>query len=178
LSRTDLTFISYSVLTLVGRGGASAHDFVRMIEGSGSVYRSAAPSQYYAEPKRLERLGYLRSTKEPGRTRERTVYHLTEQGLEALRAWMKEPAAFPRVGGEPIVRMLAADLVGPAAARTSLLGLRDELTRVREELDEAEERAATLPHRQKYLLMNHRLARRIVDAYDEWLDEVERELGS
>ena len=86
MSRDDLTFISYSVLTLVGRGGASPHDFVCMVEGGGRIYRSASASHYYAEPKRLERLGYLSSSKEPGRTRERTVYQLTGKGLDALRA--------------------------------------------------------------------------------------------
>ena len=29
----------------------------------------------------------------------------------------------------------------------------------------------------RYLLLNHRLARRIVEAHGDWLDEVERELG-
>jgi hypothetical protein len=33
----------------------------------GRVYWTAAESQYYAEPKRLERLGYVTSRKEPGR---------------------------------------------------------------------------------------------------------------
>jgi DNA-binding PadR family transcriptional regulator len=175
LSSDDLTFISYSVLTLVGGGGAGPHDLVRMIEDA-RVYRSASPSQYYAEPKRLERLGYLTSTKEPGRTRERTVYRLTEKGLDALRTWMEAPSAFPRVAGEPIVRMLAADLVGEGPTRTSLLGMRGELAEIRRELDAAEERAEGLPHRRKYLLLNHTLARRVVDTYDAWLDEVARQL--
>jgi DNA-binding PadR family transcriptional regulator len=108
-----------------------------MVE-SGRVYRAGSPSQYYAEPKRLERLGYLTSTKEPGRTRERTVYRLTDKGVAALSAWMDEPAAFPRVTGEPIIRLLATDLVGEPATRASLLGMRAELADVRRELDEAE----------------------------------------
>ena len=45
----------------------------------------AGESQYYVEPKRLARLGYLEARKEPGKTRERTVYTLTDKGLEALR---------------------------------------------------------------------------------------------
>ncbi|HZR96677.1 MAG TPA: PadR family transcriptional regulator [Gaiellaceae bacterium] len=172
---SDLTLISYSVLALVGRSGASPHDFVQMMR-SGRIYQAASPSQYYAEPKRLERLGYLRSSKEPGRTRDRTVYRLTEDGLDALRAWMEAPAALPRVAGEPVIRMLAADLVGEAPVRASILGMRDEIEALRRELDAGEERAATIPHREKYLLLNHRLARAILDAYDAWVDDVAREL--
>jgi hypothetical protein len=38
--------------------------------------------------------------------------------------------------------------------------------------------APTLPHRERYLRLNHRLARKLVVAHLEWLDEVELELGS
>jgi hypothetical protein len=40
------------------------------------------------------------------------------------------------------------------------------------------EHATTIPHREKYLLLNARLARHVLDAYDRWLDEVDEELGS
>jgi DNA-binding PadR family transcriptional regulator len=175
LSTADLTFISYSVLALVGRNGASPHDFVQMLR-NGRIYQAASPSQYYAEPKRLERLGYLTSSKEPGRTRQRTVYRLTDAGLEALREWMTRPAAFPRVAGEPTIKMLAADLVGEAPVRESLSGMRGELEELRRELDAGDARAAALPTRAKYLHLNHRLSRRLLAAYEEWLDEVEAEL--
>jgi len=176
LTRDDLTFISYSVLVLVGRGGASPHDFVQMMR-AGRVYQSASPSQYYAEPKRLERLGYLTSTKEPGRTRERTVYRLTDKGRDSLRKWAHEPAAFPGVHGEPPIKLLAADLVGEEPVRESVLAMRAEIESLRAELDIADDRADTIPHRAKYLHLNHRLSRRILDTYEEWLGDVERELA-
>ena len=142
----------------------------------GRIYESAAESQYYAEPKRLERLGYLRAHKEPGRTHARTHYELTEKGLEALRDWIEGQPEHPRIGADPILRLLAADLVGEAPARQSLLTMRGDLADLRGRLDTADEVADTLPHRAKYLKLNHRLARRVLDAYDEWLDEIEREL--
>jgi hypothetical protein len=49
------------------RGGAGPHDLASMMR-RGSIYRAAAESQWYGEPKRLERLGYLRSEKRPGKT--------------------------------------------------------------------------------------------------------------
>jgi DNA-binding PadR family transcriptional regulator len=175
LSSDHLTPTSYAVLVLVGRGGAGPHDLVRMMR-QGRIYDSAAESQYYAEPKRLERLGYLRARKEPGRTHARTHYELTERGLDALREWIKERPEHPRLGADPILRLLAADLVGERASRESLLAMREDLDDLRRRLDSADEVAATLPHRSKYLKLSHRLARRVLDAYGEWLDEIEREL--
>src|SRR5690349_752740 len=109
LSSDRLTPFSYCVLALVGEGGAGPHDLTRMMR-QGRIYWTAAESQWYAEPKRLEVLGYLRSEKRPGQTRERTHYTLTARGRKALRAWIAQPSALPRVQHEAIVRVLAGDL--------------------------------------------------------------------
>lgn len=161
---------------LVGQGGAGPHDLVRMAR-AGRMYAAAADSQYYAEPKRLARLGYLSSRKEPGRTRERTHYSLTPKGRKALRAWAGRPVHFPRVLHEGVVRLLAADLVGEKPVRESITTLRQELDELDALIDEGEEAAAAIPHREKYLLINHRLARRLVAAHREWVADVERELA-
>ena len=176
MSNQALTPLSYVVLTLVGQGGAGPHDLVRMAR-SGRIYWDAADSQWYAEPKRLEALGYLSSRKEPGRTRARTHYTLTDSGRDALADWMQEPARFPRIQHDAAVRLLAADLVGDEAVLASLRGLREEIADISARLDAGEAIAATIPSRERYLLLNHRLARRIVKAHIDWLDEVERELG-
>ena len=178
MSRTsELRPFSYVILTLVGEGGAGPHDVVRMMR-QGQVYWSAADSHYYSEPKRLERLGYLRSERRPGRTHDRTHYQLTPKGRDALRAWGREPSAFPRIQHEPVVRVLAGDIVGAEAIVSSLQGLRAELAALTARIDEAERVAATLPHRARYLALVHRLGRRLVEVHEEWVDEVERELGS
>ena len=76
----------------------------------------AGESQYDVEPKRLARLGYLEARKEPGRTRERTVYTLTEKGRDALRevAGHRHPQPLKR---ESLLRLMITDLVGEDAAR-------------------------------------------------------------
>lgn len=177
MSRPDLTPFSYAILVLVGRGGAGPHDLVRMAR-QGRIYSPWAESQYYAETKRLEKLGYLVSRKEPGRTRPRTHYELTVKGLEALREWVPQPTPFPKIQNEGIARVLAADLVGEEPVVQSLRALRSEIEDLSSRLDVAEEVAETLPHRQKYLLLNHRLSRALLAAYSQWVDDVERELGS
>jgi hypothetical protein len=75
------------------------------------------------------------------------------------------------------VRLLAADLVGEQTVRESITMLRRELDELDELIDDGEEAASTLPHREKYLRINHRLARRLVGAHRDWVAEVERELG-
>jgi DNA-binding PadR family transcriptional regulator len=175
MSRDTLTPFSYAVLVLIGRGGAGPHDLVRMAR-SGRIYAAAAESQYYAEPKRLAELGYLTARKEPGRTHPRTHYELTDKGLDALRSWSRNPVRFPRVLHEGVVRLLAADLVGEEPVRESISQLSAELDELDALADAGEAAAADVPHRETYLRINHRLARRLIAAHREWIAEVERGL--
>ena len=109
----------------MGRGGAGAHDLLRMAR-RGRILDWAGESQYYVEPKRLARLGYLDARREPGKTRERTVYTVTEKGLEALREYAT-PARLTPVKSDALLRLLIADLVGEAPTRASLDALREDV---------------------------------------------------
>lgn len=176
MSRRELSPFSYVVLVLIGRDGAGAHDLVRMAR-QGRVYASAAESHYYGEPKRLAELGYLTAERLPGKTHPRTHYRLTEKAYDALRAWAREPVAFPGIPTQPIVRLMAADLVGPEPVLESLQALRGDITDLLARLDVAEAVAATIPHRERILLLNHRLARDVLQAHLDWLDAVAAELA-
>jgi DNA-binding PadR family transcriptional regulator len=174
---SGLNNVSYLTLTLIGDGGASPHDLVDMHRRGARIYYSVAPSRLYAEPKRLEQLGYVRSEKRPGKTRERTFYTLTDNGREALRRWALEPPAFPRIQNEAVLKLMCGDLVGDDAKLLhSLLGLRDEIEAEQVKREEALQRYETLPRRRRYLLLNHELGLRLLEAHREWLDIVEREL--
>ena len=165
------------VLALIGDGGAAPHDLVDMMRRGGRLFYASAPSQLYAEPKRLADLGYVVARKAPGRTRERTLYALTELGRDALRAWLAEPAPFPRIQNEANVRLLAGDLVDDATIVASLTGMRGELDDLEQLVTEGEAMMANVPHRARYLRLSFSLARRLIDAHREWLDEIEAELG-
>jgi DNA-binding PadR family transcriptional regulator len=174
---TGLTTFSYAILALVGEGGAGPHDLVESMRRGGRPYWAASKRNMYGEPKRLEQLGYLTSSKQPGKTRQRTVYRLTERGEQALREWVQEPTSFPRIQSEAPIRLVAGYLVSDAELLTSLQSLEHELDLVSAGLDDAEQFATTLPHRERHLRLVHSLGRRLVAAHREWLAEVERELS-
>jgi DNA-binding PadR family transcriptional regulator len=176
MSRAELSLFSYEILGLVGRGGAGAHDLLRMAR-QGRMLDWAGESQYYVEPKRLARLGYLDARKEPGRTRERTVYRLTEKGLDALRAYARTPVRFTPLKSDPLLRLLICDLVGEEPTRESMATLRDDIADLLERLDQAEASADLLPHRRKYLLLVTEFLRRLLELHLELVDTVERELA-
>jgi DNA-binding PadR family transcriptional regulator len=171
----ELSFFSYEILGLVGRQGAGPHDLLRMAK-RGRMLAWAGESQYYTEPKRLARLGYLEARKEPGKTRERTVYTLTDKGLGALRAYAATPATFTPFKSDLLQRLLICDLVGEAVTRKSMAAVRADVADISWRLDEAERAAAALPHREKYLLLVVQFLRGLLDLHLELADEVERQL--
>ena len=143
----------------------------------GQIYYAVAASRLYAEPKRLEQLGYVSSEKRPGKTRERTFYKLTKKGRDALRRWMLEPPALPRIQNEAVPKLMAGDILGDdERLLDALLTLRPEIERQQAKLDEARTRLDTLPHRRSYLLLILELGNRLLQLQREWLDDVEREL--
>ena len=175
----DLTNISYVTLALIGRGGASPQDLVEMHRRGAQIFYAVAASRLYAEPKRLEQMGYVTSVKRPGKTRERTFYTLTEKGLEALRSWAFEPPAPLRIQNEAIVKLMSGDIAGddPQLVQT-LVTLRREIDEQEAKLDQAREGLPGLEHRRRYLELVDNLGRRLLDAQRGWLDDVEQELGT
>jgi DNA-binding PadR family transcriptional regulator len=176
MSRVELSLFSYEVLGLVGRTGAGAHDLLRLAR-RGRMLAWAGESQYYTEPKRLAALGYLDAREEPGRTRKRMVYTLTEKGLDALCDYARTPVAFTPVKSDVLLRLLIADLVGEESTRESVGTLREDIADLSARLDDAEASAEALPHRRKYLLLVVGFLRRLLELHVELVDEVERELA-
>ena len=174
----DLNNVSYVTLALVGDGGASPQDLVDMNRRGGEIFYAVAASRLYAEPKRLEGLGYVKSEKRPGKTRERTFYTLTRKGREALRRWVLEPPGLPRIQNEAVVKLISGDIVGDdEQLLAALLPVREAIAAQEAKLDEALARLDALAHRRTYLRLVNELGRKLLEAQREWLDDVEKELG-
>ncbi len=172
----ELSLFSYEILGLVGEGGAGAHDLLRMARDS-RILDWAGESQYYVEPKRLAQLGYLDARKEPGKTRERTVYTLTDKGRQALVDYARTPVSVTPLKSDPLLRLLICDLVGEEITRESLSTLRTDIADLHNRLDDSERHARELPHRERYLLLVSDFLRGLLELHERLVDDVERELA-
>ncbi len=177
MSANDLSLFSIEILGLVGRAGAGPHDLRRMAQRD-RMLAWAGESRYYTEPKRLANLGYLSARKAPGKTHERTIYELTDRGLEALRDYARTPVTVTPLKSDALLRLLICDLVGEATTRESMAALRDDIADIQLRLEEARQRASHLPHREKYLLISTGFLRRLLDLHEDLIAEVEREFDA
>src|SRR5829696_5203331 len=173
----ELSLFSIEILGLVGRQGAGPHDLRRFVQ-RGRMLAWAGESQYYTEPKRLAKIGYLAARKEPGKTRERTVYTLTDKGLDALREYAERPVTFTPLKSDALLRMLICDLTGEELTRESMATLRNDISDLRERLEDTKRVAVHYPHRAKYLLLVVDFLRRLIDLHEQLVDEVERDFAA
>ena len=172
VKRDELGLFSYEILGLVGRSGPARTTSCGGRDGPHARLGGREPVLRRAQA--AGPVGYLSARREPGKTRERTVYTLTDKGLAALREYAATPATFTPLKSDLSARLLLADLVGEQVTRDGLVGLREELVELQERLDESEETAATF-HRSRYLLLVISFLRRY-STYADLVDEVEREL--
>ncbi len=176
-SASEPTFAELVVLALVGRGGAGAHDCAKALETAGQIYGGLAPSQVYAAARRLHERGYLSAETRPGRKRARPFYQLTPDGEAVLRAHLRRPSPYPTMRQEATLRLLAGDLLDEADIVASITAMRAEIDRIEAAIAEMEARAEALPHRHKYLMLQHRLGRMQAQTLRDWIDLVEASLG-
>jgi DNA-binding PadR family transcriptional regulator len=175
---SSLRPLSCPVMALVGRGGASGPELVEMATGASPLFWAGGASHVLREARRLADEGYLSARLEPATTRPRTVFELTDKGYAAMRAWLATPSTYPRIQHEAAIRLFASDLGDRHAVVDSLRALRAQLPALEALCDRYEERARSIPHRTKAIVLELGLARRIIAAHRDWVDEVERELGT
>lgn len=84
---------SYLILGMVAlRGPSTPYEIKRAVGRSVGRFWPFPHSQFYDEPARLAAAGLLSEERETEGRRRRT-YTITERGLDALRAWLREPTA-------------------------------------------------------------------------------------
>jgi DNA-binding PadR family transcriptional regulator len=171
------TDLSFGVLAAIGESGASTTQLVEMLS-RGRMYHPWSASQVYAEPKRLLALGWVTSAKQPAKTRNQTVYKLTDHGRDALREHLRQPAGWPRIQHAAARRLFAGDMLTDTEILTSLRQLRADIEDLRDVVETNVSRIPQLTERrQRYAYLLQDLGRRLVEAHAEWLDLVEAELG-
>jgi DNA-binding PadR family transcriptional regulator len=106
---TELPTTSYAVLGLLALRSWTGYELAQQFRRSMAFISPKAESVVYEEPRRLVALGFARSSTERigGRTRNR--YEITDDGREALRAWLARPSGAPRFEFEPLLRLAFAD---------------------------------------------------------------------
>jgi PadR family transcriptional regulator AphA len=104
-----LTPTSYAILGLLGLRPSSAYELAKQGRRSLHFCWPRAETRIYQEPKNLVEHGLVKATSAAKGRRARTDYAITAKGRKALRAWMGEPSAPPRLESEALLRLFFAE---------------------------------------------------------------------
>jgi PadR family transcriptional regulator AphA len=177
----ELPDSAYAVLGLVDKvPNSSGYDLVGVAGPSFAYFWPISQTLLYRELDRLTGLGWLTATRvEQTRVPSKWTYKITDEGKQALRAWLVAPT--PRAGSfrSPVLlRFFFAHRMPPDQLHVLLGGYRNALQAQRDELEAIVDKLAkvsTPEARSGRLTARHGLLS--AEAALQWVDEVQAQLG-
>ena len=169
METTTLTVTEYAVLGLLAFGERSGYDLARAADRSIAHIWAPSRSQIYKVLPRLVERG-LATRREVAQQRlpDKSIYRVTDAGLEALAGWLGQVDAEPASTAVFLLKVLFGDFGPPDAAIGHLQAYRDLMQRRLEEFEEIDRYPS--PQRTEYgrIALHHGIAR--ARATVEWAD--------
>ena len=109
MSPVRATSTSYAVLGLLAIRSWTAYELAQQAARSLRWFFPRAERAVYLEAKRLVDLGWAEPVHVLTGRRRSTEYHISDAGRRALRDWMAEPSAAPRVQSEAVLKLFVGD---------------------------------------------------------------------
>ena len=168
-----------AVLGLLASGERSGYDLEKLARGSVGYFWAPARSQIYAVLPRLVDAGLAeRRDLVQGRGPAKQLYRITRAGREALETWLEEGP----IGPEPdrnllLLKVFFGDLMRPERLREQIGERRLEAERLKAELVEIEQDAATRGSSNTFASLTRRYGHEWADAVIRWADFAERSLA-
>jgi DNA-binding PadR family transcriptional regulator len=171
----DLKEFDFALFVVIGSGRDQPFDIEQWIKSGLGGILGRSSSHVYERCKDLAAGGYLDSEpRGPGAAR--TTYHLTEKGRDAAHDWLERgPVRLPPTDdSQVLIRYLGSRFEPKALAWKGLKFLWFD---VRERLAELDYQERQLRRRNRWSDSNRlevELSRKLLQAYDQWFDEVAR----
>lgn len=113
--------LRYALMALLRVGPLSGYDLQKQFQVSVGHLWHAPDSQIYPELRKMESEGLVVGEDQPrGERGTRRVYHLTDEGDQAYRAWMEEPLSYARAREPANLKAAYLEAASPDAARAFL----------------------------------------------------------
>src|SRR5919112_3873013 len=124
----------YVVLGMLRLGVQTGYDIKQIVDNSTRFFWAASYGQIYPELKRLSEAGLVVGRDVPTGGRKRTVYEITPDGEEELRAWLRqEPETF-EMRDEGLLKLFFADALPREEALAILRSMRERRHAVHRQL--------------------------------------------
>jgi DNA-binding PadR family transcriptional regulator len=106
----------YVILGMLRNGPRSGYEIKQVVDKSTRFFWAASYGQIYPELRKLAKAGLVEGESLPTGGRRRTVYRLTDAGLEELRRWLDRPSDRLELRDEGLLKLFFAGAAEPGKA--------------------------------------------------------------
>lgn len=125
---------AYVILGFVRKEPRSGYEIKALVDNSTRFFWAASYGQIYPELKRLAEGGLIVGKEQPTGGRRRTVYEITADGEEELRAWLRERPQTFEMRDEGLLKLFFADALPREEALEILRAMREQRLAINERL--------------------------------------------
>jgi PadR family transcriptional regulator AphA len=130
----ELSATAYVILGFVRKEPRSGYEIKALVDNSTRFFWAASYGQIYPELKRLSEGGLIAGKEQPTGGRRRTIYEITADGEEELRAWLRERPETFEMRDEGLLKLFFADALPREEAVEILRAMREQRQAVNERL--------------------------------------------
>jgi PadR family transcriptional regulator, regulatory protein AphA len=130
----ELSPTAYVILGMVRGAPKSGYEIKAVVDETTRFFWAASYGQIYPELKRLSEAGLVKGVDSPTGGRKRTVYEVTADGEEALKAWLRQPPATFEMREEGLLKLFFANALPAEEAVEILRAMRAHRLRVSQQL--------------------------------------------
>jgi DNA-binding PadR family transcriptional regulator len=134
----ELSPTAYVILGFVRNEPRSGYEIKALVDHSTRFFWAASYGQIYPELKRLAEAGLIVGSDSPTGGRRRTVYEITADGEEELRAWLRQKPETFEVRDEGLLKLFFAEALSREEAVEILREMRAQRLAAHEQLREIE----------------------------------------
>jgi PadR family transcriptional regulator AphA len=169
-----LSATAYVILGLVRKEPRSGYEIKAIVDKTTRFFWAASYGQIYPELKRLSEAGLVVGSDTPTGGRRRTVYEITTDGEEALKAWLRQPPHTYEMRDEGLLKLFFAGALMREEAVEILRAMRSRREAMTRELREIEPFAEQ--GGDPYKLMVLRSGVEFTEWFADWCERMEAEV--
>jgi DNA-binding PadR family transcriptional regulator len=170
----SLSPTAYVILGMVRKGPMSGYEIKALVDNSTRFFWAASYGQIYPELKRLSEAGLVVGVDSPTGGRRRTVYEITADGEEELKAWLRQPPETFEMREEGLLKLFFAGALPVEEAVEIVRAMRAHREAINAQLRQLEELKAKTDD--PYPMMVLRAGIEFTDWFADWCGRVEADL--
>jgi PadR family transcriptional regulator, regulatory protein AphA len=172
----SLSSTAYVILGMVREQPRSGYEIKATVDGTTRFFWAASYGQIYPELKRLAEIGLVVGSDAPTGGRRRTVYEITADGEEELKAWLRQPPETYELREEGLLKLFFAAALQPQEAVEIVRSMRAHRLAANAQLRQMKPMAEEACHDDPYPLLVLESGIEFTEWFAEWCGRVEQRI--